>query len=583
MCIDGNVIPLNTVGISDNDGITTSIEEMDQHTFRHLFKDPNAYIVRSGGQALKDFNDPMTLMKAHPILFPYGRGGFVEEGDGAMSFLERVQWCLQFQDKRFRHHRSFIFEVFAIEQKRRTCFGVKAQMRRSDFVEAARLLRSITEQDMQHAASQELEGCPVSHAGIRKLQQMIKSGSSNVMGSDKHRIDQRPKLWGLTVRFSAPWIWFTYSLNECHDPVVQVFIGEDIDLDHFNAASSQLFPRARAQNVARDPYAAAKYFQTVTIALFERLLGVTVHRSSISTRMGVLGMLAAYFASKETQGRGGLHGHSALWQEGTPAASRLENMFKDAEFRSRVTCFLEKTMSAYLEGVTLKTLENTNMSEQNPSFARPPDPSTPGYKDNVASHLQRIVINSQVHVCRRGACLVLDRYGREVCKRRVPFPLSEKTVVNEDGTYLLHRTVPMLNNFNPSISTSLMCNNDVQLITSGSSTNDISWYIFGYMAKKQGRSYNQAALLASKKLFPYVAATGTNIATETENARRLLNRCMNTLSREQELAGPLVITYLMGWGDTIESHHFVPMYWKEIEDAINMADSVFRTDAKDDM
>ena len=33
---------------------------------------------------------------------------------------------------------------------------------------------------------------------------------------------------------------------------------------------------------------------------------------------------------------------------------------------------------------------------------------------------------------------------------------------------------------------------------------------------------------------------------QAERARRLVIRCMNTLLREQEIAGPLVATYLMG-------------------------------------
>jgi len=193
--------------------------------------------------------------------------------------------------------------------------------------------------------------------------------------------------------------------------------------------------------------------------MFERLLGITVRSSRISTRIGVLGFLGAYFASKETQGRGGLHGHSSLWEEGTPSALRRQEMFKNVAFRSRVTHFLEKTMCAYLKEVTIGTFNIAkNIPKVNPPFARPPDPYKPGYDSKVVTHLQQIVINSQIHVCRKGACLVLDRHGRGTCKRRASFALSDQTVVNDDGTYLLRRTIPTLNKFNPTISTSLMCN-----------------------------------------------------------------------------------------------------------------------------
>lgn len=110
-------------------------------------------------------------------------------------------------------------------------------------------------------------------------------------------------------------------MNEGHDPIVQVILGEDIDIDQFDRATCTLMSQDRARNVARDPYGVARYFQLVTLALFERLLGIEVGRCSVTLRMGVLGMIDAYMLFKEVQGRGGLHGHSLLWLVGTPAAS----------------------------------------------------------------------------------------------------------------------------------------------------------------------------------------------------------------------------------------------------------------------
>ena len=64
------------------------------------------YLIQSGRirNTLRDFNEPEMLMKAHPLLFPYGRGGFVEVGDGSMKFIDRVCWSLQYGNKRFHHH-----------------------------------------------------------------------------------------------------------------------------------------------------------------------------------------------------------------------------------------------------------------------------------------------------------------------------------------------------------------------------------------------------------------------------------------------------------------------------------------------
>ena len=50
--------------------------------------------------------------------------------------------------------------------------------------------------------------------------------------------------------------------------------------------------------------------------------------------------------------------------------------------------------------------------------------------------------------------------------------------------------------------------------------------------------------------------------TSLLSTKKMVQRCVNTLSREQELSGPEVISYLMGWGDRYISHHFetVPLF-----------------------
>lgn len=53
---------------------------------------------------MRDFNEPDTLMKAHPVLFPYGCRGFVKKGDSSMEFIDCARWSLQYGDKRVCLH-----------------------------------------------------------------------------------------------------------------------------------------------------------------------------------------------------------------------------------------------------------------------------------------------------------------------------------------------------------------------------------------------------------------------------------------------------------------------------------------------
>jgi len=50
--------------------------------------------------------------------------------------------------------------------------------------------------------------------------------------------------------------------------------------------------------------------------------------------------------------------------------------------------------------------------------------------------------------------------------------------------------------------------------------------------------------------------------------KRLLQRCANTLTREQEFSALEVVSYLMGWGDRYISHWFVTIYWNAVASLI---------------
>ena len=87
---------------------------------------------------------------------------------------------------------------------------------------------------------------------------------------------------------------------------------------------------------------------------------------------------------------------------------------------------------------------------------------------------------------------------------------------------------------------------------------NITYYITSYQTKKQGQNFNMSAVLTKGYVFhcqrPYVD-------TLRDQQRLLLFRLVHAINREQELAAPMVMSYLMGWGDTYRSHHYSPIYW----------------------
>jgi len=98
---------------------------------------------------------------------------------------------------------------------------------------------------------------------------------------------------------------------------------------------------------------------------------------------------------------------------------------------------------------------------------------------------------------------------------------------------------------------------DIKLNTNGSNTKDVAFYITAYATKKQKKSHDLSALMASA--LPYHI---NNLKYEDirERNRLLLYHCINIINREMELSGPQVVSYLMGYGDTYTSHNYNPLY-----------------------
>ena len=114
----------------------------------------------------------------------------------------------------------------------------------------------------------------------------------------------------------------------------------------------------------------------------------------------------------------------------------------------------------------------------------------------------------------------------------------------------------------------------MKLITNGMETKDIAWYLTYYITKKRKESSNTSALLA--KTFAFHSSNKIRNTELVTTNKLLLQRCANTLSREQELSGPEVVNYIMGWGDRYISHHFVTIPWYSMPSSLQKAFPVLR-------
>ncbi|KAH7924255.1 hypothetical protein BV22DRAFT_1047590 [Leucogyrophana mollusca] len=568
------VIPLKFLGVTDTDLNKLPLNDLMKYALTNLGNDSkeSGYVVQHSRFPVSDFGKPRSgdaadegkpnpLAAAYPKLFPYGVGGIEAKRRKTVGFDEHIRWALQYYDRRFRIHHSFPFVAFSIQQKREALQSARVQMRRRDFEQDSLVIGSVTVADLKQAEKEEASRVPISNPRVRLLRKHVFTTSGRVRGSDNSRGLYRGQIWGTCLIHRAPSLWITINPSDIHDPVAQIFVGEEINMDDFIALAGPDSNR-RAQNIAKDPYGAAKYFFYIINAVLRTLFQIEAKNQRVHSRTGILGKLSAYFGVVEAQGRGSLHVHMFIWLCDTPNMDEMHSLLKSEEFRESVRKYIRHNIRAHLDGLDEEEISRTRKEAQLP-FRRPLDPDSPGWARETAALERQVVRAQQIHTCTKATCLRFNKHGKLVCKRHAPWEISGDDYVDESGKWLPKRSYGFINNYCPAISTTLCCNNDIKLVTSGRDTKDTMWYSTDYQTKKQNKNNNVSAVMA--KSLMYHQEHSEQLKTLLDRNRLLLFRCQHAINREMELSGPQVIAYLMGWGDTFCSHHYVPLYWASIK------------------
>ena len=116
-----------------------------------------------------------------------------------------------------------------------------------------------------------------------------------------------------------------------------------------------------------------------------------------------------------------------------------------------------------------------------------------------------------------------------------------------------------MNAWNPTVSICTRCDNDIKVLLNGQDTINITYYVMGYSYKNQQHNHNISAVVARN--FAYHVEQSKYAETLQDQQCLLLFRIVNAMNSDQELAAPMVISFLMGWGDTYTSHSYTPVYW----------------------
>ena len=174
--------------------------------------------------------------------------------------------------------------------------------------------------------------------------------------------------------------------------------------------------------------------------------------------------------------------------------------------------------------------------------------------------LCQLVWSQQIHTSTQQACLNWDqRSSTWKCKRHAPFQLSEMDVVEENGYWHPQWQYRFINNFIPNVLVYAHCNHDRKLLSNGIATKKVAWYITKYATKPQQPNSNPSALLYKGLVYHFEEEK--YISDIHESTHLLLFHMQLAVNHYSEQCAPQVVSYLMGWGDSVFSHQYVSLYW----------------------
>ena len=176
---------------------------------------------------------------------------------------------------------------------------------------------------------------------VLKLMSQVSLVSSNVDGTMASKVYMRNKIISMIISLGLPSFFLTFNPTDSYNPIIKILNGEDIDIDRMTKEQVPTYWE-QACKVAKNPFLAAKFFDTYMNTIVENLLG-----KGMNNNKGVFGTYKAHYGTVEAQGQGTLHCHMLLWVEGSLNPQEIKDkvlMDKDKQFLARLLNYIDDTI-----------------------------------------------------------------------------------------------------------------------------------------------------------------------------------------------------------------------------------------------
>lgn len=569
-------IYLEKTGMSDPNSSTLPGRHLQGSAFANLTVNnasPPDLVIPDIPGAIGEYQNPKLFPGMFPTLFPYGIGGFESSGRSEpVSFNAQANYCFDLHDRSFRYHHSFLFILHNLWQRRQAHLHTHFTVSKPNFERVSDELTEISSETLKRVSAHlklDSQLCDDDLEGKRvlKLLKYVNTVAANVPGSHASRIKMRNEIRSYIGFMGIAPMFFTANPAPQDSPIFQVMYGdESINLD-------ERYPHLvsgveRSVRLAKDPVAAADFFDFAVECIFRDLFGWDFHLSKSTVDGGILGHLDGFYGSIEYTERGTLHGHFLIWLKGSVNPSEMRRrLSNNPAYQEQVFEYFEDAIRHDLPNVHCPELDDPNY---NPRTEMPPPVPDLGSIENEVD-LQEAIHNwngvfvyevkkcgekLQRHVC-KDTCWKYRKDNLRICRFMFPHEQIEASYYDEETqSIILVVRDGEVNYHNPYVLIVTRHNHDLKWILSGKSAKAAMFYISDYITKMELKTYQVLSLMSNAVV---------NIENSKERlegisaSKRLLHKCLSQFTRENQIHAQQAARYLRGKGDSICSHKTIPM------------------------
>ena len=344
-------VVFENVVITDVDGNATT-NQLRSAAFRHVKQKGKGYLqIARDSHPVDEFDNPAMLPMCYPTLFPYGLGGCDDpDREVKVSLKRHVKHLFSSGDRRFQTHYSFLFTVFNIIQRREMLLRTALKTKKENFSSIASRFAGVSTEAIHVVSERASRGDLVTansdeEKKVLLLMNEVKAVTAPVPGSAASKTTMRNEIRALIVNQGLPHFYVTINPADVYNPLVCFLAGSDINVD--TCIPSDFDYHQQAYLVAKNPAAAAKFFNVYMNAFIHAVLGYNSSEKKKVSEGGILGKVKAYYGTVEAQGRGTLHCHMMIWVEGGMNPDDIKKKIFDEgndDFKHRLFSFLDDTI-----------------------------------------------------------------------------------------------------------------------------------------------------------------------------------------------------------------------------------------------